>query len=376
MLQLPSSEQTKDTINSSGWKPTDSGHTPRFDYTIEATSLLLNTMQDLTSITPVPLLGEAVAVALRIVSMIQASRNDVKDRNQAFRDLASDAYGLVYTAYLECQNILKRGQRIPDQVEEQLKLLKRNLLEIEEFAQRKVKRGMFKKVIFHAKDIEQINRYRTLLRQSLDVFGIQANISIQRNLDVILKEVRAQALEMERERIRQETARLRAEGERLTASIEKMRLEEKRRTEKRRTERLVPPSQTPKVRKKQSQGEKIGPRPNSSAGHNRTDFKSNVEAHAFTGVSGNSTAGISIQMPFPLLHSHPQYPPPYTPHPWFGGASTFPYTRSEGAPSLHNVSGSDSGSAIGTPLTVHWNYNSGNVTSTIIQNVGNDYTTR
>ncbi|KAF9553383.1 hypothetical protein CPC08DRAFT_713799 [Agrocybe pediades] len=367
MLQPPSSEQAKDTINSSGWKPADSGHTPRFDYTIETTSLLLNTMQDLTSLTPVPLLSEAVAVALRIVSMIQ----DVKDRNQAFRDLASDAYGLVYTAYLECQNMLKRGQRIPDQVEEQLKLLKRNLLEIEEFAQRKIKRGMVKKVIFHTKDIEQINRYRTLLRQSLDVFGIQANISIQQNLDVILKEVRAQALEMERERIRQETARLRAEGERLTASIEKMRLEEKRRTE-----RLAPPSQTPKVRKKKSQGDKIGSRPKSSAGHTSTDFKSNVEAYASTGVSGNSTAGISIQMPFPLLHSHPQYPPPYTPHPWFGGASTFPYTRSEGGTPRHSVSGSESGSAIGTPLTVNWNYNSGNVSSTIIQNVGNDYTTR
>ncbi|KAF9538966.1 hypothetical protein CPC08DRAFT_717499 [Agrocybe pediades] len=363
MLQLPSSAQTKDTINSSGWKPTDSGHTPRFDYTIEATSLLLNTMQDLTSITPVPLLSEAVAVALRIVSMIQ----DVKDRNQAFRDLASDAYGLVYTAYLECQNMLKRGQRIPDQVEEQLKLLKRNLLEIEEFAQRKIKRGMLKKVIFHTKDIEQINRYRTLLRQSLDVFGMQANISIQQNLDVILKEVRAQALEMERERIRQETARLRAEGERLTASIEKMRSEERKRTES-----LVLPYTTPKTQKKQSKGDKKD-KPN-CGGHNITSLKNKVGAQIFTENTGDSTTGISIQMPYPLPQPYPPYSPAYTIYPLFGECAS-PYIQTQG--SVYPSKVTCTTSSIGEqPLTVNWSWNSGNVTSTVIQNVGNNYSRR
>ncbi|KAF9556262.1 hypothetical protein CPC08DRAFT_725881 [Agrocybe pediades] len=214
MLLKPPSEQTKDTNIHSGWQPTDSNNNPCFDYTIETTSLVLNTLQDMASVTPVPYLSEAVAVAVRIVSITQASKN-VKDRNQAFRDLANDAYGL--NAKISWNGAIEyQGS---------------NLLEIEEFAERKVKRGMIKKVIFHAKDIEKINRYRTLLRQSLDVFGIQSSISIQQNLDVILKEVRAQAAELELERLRQEASRLRAEGELLTATIEKIRLEEKIRTE-------------------------------------------------------------------------------------------------------------------------------------------------
>jgi len=50
---------------------------------------------------------------------------DVKDRNQAFQDLVSDAYGLVCTISLECKTIIDQGQRLPEKLETHLSSLVR-----------------------------------------------------------------------------------------------------------------------------------------------------------------------------------------------------------------------------------------------------------
>lgn len=114
---------------------------------------------------------------------------DVRSRNQAFNDLAKDACGLVYTIVIECQNMVREGHKVPERVQLHIASLARyaskstpsfvlltgwrhrNLGEIENFAQKKVDRSTFKKIIFHSKDLDEITRYRQLLQQSLDVFG-------------------------------------------------------------------------------------------------------------------------------------------------------------------------------------------------------------
>ncbi|KDR76466.1 hypothetical protein GALMADRAFT_210450 [Galerina marginata CBS 339.88] len=157
--------------------------TAQVDYALEASRLVIETLQNIGSMVGLPYLNEAADVALRILTIVQ----DIKSRRQEFTDLANDACGLVYTVIIECQKIMQDGQQVPEGIQAHIVALVRNLSQIEQFSKRKLKRGFFQKLINHTKDVDEVARYRALLRQSLDKFGIQSSISIQRNLQLVLK---------------------------------------------------------------------------------------------------------------------------------------------------------------------------------------------
>lgn len=55
--------------------------------------------------------------------------------------------------------------------------LGRNLRDIEIFTRERLKRSLVKKLIYRSRDRNDIARFRTLLRQSLDIFGVSRPLS-------------------------------------------------------------------------------------------------------------------------------------------------------------------------------------------------------
>ena len=53
----------------------------------------------------------------------------------------------------------------------------RNLLSIEKFTKKKLKRSGLRKIMSHSKDMADIVRYREMLRQSLDIYGVSVSLT-------------------------------------------------------------------------------------------------------------------------------------------------------------------------------------------------------
>jgi hypothetical protein len=52
-------------------------------------------------------------------------------------------------------------------------MLPRTLTSIEQFAKKKLSRGMIMRIIKHQSDLGKIQEFRETLRQSLDLFGVR-----------------------------------------------------------------------------------------------------------------------------------------------------------------------------------------------------------
>ncbi|KDR76456.1 hypothetical protein GALMADRAFT_67318, partial [Galerina marginata CBS 339.88] len=96
-----------------------------------------------------------------------------RSRRQEFTDLAHDACSLVYTIVIECRKMMQDGQQIPKDIHVHIVELALHLSEIERFSEEKLERGRFQRFINHTKDVDEITRYRALLRQSLDTFLVR-----------------------------------------------------------------------------------------------------------------------------------------------------------------------------------------------------------
>ncbi|CAA7271221.1 unnamed protein product [Cyclocybe aegerita] len=227
---------------SAHWTPIDIGKPSTVDYVIEGSTIVLNALKNASSVTSIPFLSEAAAVAVRIMTMAQ----DVRGNTDAFVELGRDACGLVYAVLVECQNIVNSGRVIPERLQKHICQLVENLRTIEKYAEKKVDRGYVKRVIHHNRDKEQIEQYKVMLRQSLDLFGLQSTITIQDNVQRVLIAVEAQRDELRLERIKRqkeeeerkseaEIKRIQEEDERL-ARLEE---EEKRRKENERLKKKL-----------------------------------------------------------------------------------------------------------------------------------------
>ncbi|KDR76462.1 hypothetical protein GALMADRAFT_139392 [Galerina marginata CBS 339.88] len=281
--------------------------TAQVDYALEASRLVIETLQNIGSMVGIPYLNEAAGVALRILTIVQ----DFKSRRQEFTDLANDACGLVYTIVIECQGMIQNRQQVPEGIQVHIAALARNLSEIEKFSRQKLKRGFLQKLIHHTKDIDEVTRYRTLLRQSLDKFGIQSSISIQRNLQLVLKNLEKQRddLNSARERPRIPT--------RLEEDQETKRLEAALRAE----------CDTGKKRKRVKRAERQRKKEEDSPKRLKT-----VNGH-HPQENGNPYPALDRRAPNPQPHSYndlfprPVYPPPSFPysHPGYPVYAHFPY---------------------------------------------------
>ncbi|KAF8890532.1 hypothetical protein CPB84DRAFT_1784817 [Gymnopilus junonius] len=311
-------------------------------------------------------LNEAAAIALRILIIVQ----DVRSRNNAFNDLARDACGLVYTIAIECQSMIKEGHNVPVSVQIHISSLARNLAEVEKFAQKKVERNAFKKIIFHSKDMDEITRYRQLLRQSLDVFGIQTNISIQENLSRILASIEKQGQELKENRNKHDEEQRHA-AEEISTRLETLRIHEEDRQaqqrleEFRKGEREEAEKQKRKAEQARRETEKFAEDQDENESRKKT-HKPHLSPGPNSGYNGHASSPPPYPMgPFGYAPSSPYLYPGYP---------SSPYTTPSPIPSMSNISGSAI-SFGGAPAYVS-NVNSGNVSNTVITNSMNGYPSR
>ncbi|KDR86120.1 hypothetical protein GALMADRAFT_235357 [Galerina marginata CBS 339.88] len=378
MTLHPSFPQPNLNQGNLAWSPTETpNRTARVDYAIEASRLVTETLQNIGNMSGLPILNEAAGIALRIFAIVQ----DIRSRNQDFTDLANDACGLVYTIVIECQAMMKDGQQISSRVQTHIATLSGNLAEIEKFAKRKLKRGAVKKLIYHSKDLDEITRFRALLRQSLDIFGIQSSLSIQQNLQLVLKKLENQSNQLssaqERQRLAEEEMATRLEIIRIQEEDrEAERLEALRRSERERLERL---EREEKRRRSAERAERQKKEEEESLRRLKADSVHFPEEPA--SLRPPRIKRTPSPQPIPYAHPHPQhgFPPPSSPyvHPGYPiyGGSPYHLVPPISPPGVYGIS-NISGSAISLGMAPVQNWNSGNVNNTTIENVGNNYSGR
>ncbi|KDR76465.1 hypothetical protein GALMADRAFT_139394 [Galerina marginata CBS 339.88] len=329
--------------------------TAQVDYAIEASRLVVETLQNIGSMVGIPYLNEAASVALRILTIVQ----DIKSRRQEFTDLANDACGLVYTVVIECQKMMQDGQQVPEGIQVHIVALARNLTEIEKFSKRKLKRGFLQKLIHHTKDVDEVTRYRVLLRQSLDKFGIQSSISIQRNLQLVLKNLEKQRDDLNSARERRRTA----------TRLEIIRIQEQDREAKRLEAARRAECDTGKKRKRVKRAERQRKEEEDSSKRLKTDNGHHPPQN------DNLYPALDRQTPNPRPHSYddlfprPVYSPPSFSYPHQGypiyAPSPYYLTPPLSSPGGMYVSGS-SVLPGGAPIST-WNL--GNISRTTTEDV-------
>ncbi|CAA7270600.1 unnamed protein product [Cyclocybe aegerita] len=309
------------------WTPLDIGKPSTVDYVIEGSTIVLNALKNAGSVTGVPFLSEAAGTAVRILTMAQ----------------------------------------------EHIRQLLENLFTIDKFTSKRVDRGYVKRVIHHNRDKEQIEQFKVMLRQSLDLFGLQSTITIQDNVHRVLIAVETQREELRIERIKRqkeeeerkseaEIKRIREEDERV-ARLEE---EEKRRNE---NERLKKKLAKEKRRREREENRR-------AASENDAD-SSDEEKRKPSRRPGPQPQQFAHGYPYypvspPAPMSTPGYPSsPYAPSPYL----LAPPTTHFGSVSLSNISGSAISLGGTTQNVVHHN-NSGNVTNVEMSNMNNDNSVR
>ncbi|PPQ79734.1 hypothetical protein CVT25_003301 [Psilocybe cyanescens] len=384
----------------------------KIDTALDAANFIVSRLQTIGSVSGLPFIHQAAGLAVghpRTEGLMcwalrsYGSFKDVRENNSEFKDLAIDACGLVYTLILECENIRKDGHGIPQSIQDHTRQLVdntkklplgRNLRDIEIFTRERLKRSLVKKLIYRSRDRNDIARFRTLLRQSLDIFGIQTNMSIQQNIQQLMGELRQQREEIRDARIKQDKERRHAEED-LASRIEILRIQEEENKEERdRAARNVEQDIFDlKDSKKATNSNVNAKRAKEKADVHLQEIKEERdhiqrERDELADQLKRSTPG---PQPFPQPCSQP-YPQPYPrlyPQPFAPGSpspgilydpySYYPLSPHEKIPTFlaqSNISlGGSSGGApslAGTSPVYVTNWNSGNITLHNIENVGND----
>ncbi|KAJ3494384.1 hypothetical protein NLJ89_g10819 [Agrocybe chaxingu] len=366
---MGSSNKPNGKQNATGqWTPIDIGRPSTADYVIEGSTIVLNALKNAGSVTGVPFLSEAAATALRILTMAQ----DVRGNQDAFVELGRDACGLVYAVLVECDNIIKAGRKVPDRLQEHIRQLLENLITIDKFTSKRVDRAYIKRVIHHNRDKEQIEQFKVMLRQSLDLFGLQSTITIQDNVHRVLIAVETQREELRIERIKRqkeeeerksmaEIKRLQEEDERL-ARLEE---EEKRRKENERLKKKL----AKEKRRREREEHRRAASENDAGSSDEEPRKPTKKPSPHPQQFPHGYPYYPSPPPAPM--SIPGYPSPYAPSPYL----LAPPTTHFGSVSMSNISGSAISLGGTTQNVVHTN-NSGNVTNVEMSNMNNDNSVR
>ncbi|KAF8987254.1 hypothetical protein BDQ17DRAFT_1258778 [Cyathus striatus] len=155
------------------------------DTGLEISSLVLTTLQDAAQFAPVPYLQDAASLALSILNMVATT----KGNRQAFRAVASDACELVCVVVKAVRVAQERGG-----IDEESDLMRNvrqlidTLTSIDNFTRKEAKRNVVSRFLLHQSDLDKIDEYRRRLQKSLDIFGLQSNISISDNLNRVVKQ--------------------------------------------------------------------------------------------------------------------------------------------------------------------------------------------
>ncbi|TFK35758.1 hypothetical protein BDQ12DRAFT_611426 [Crucibulum laeve] len=163
---------------------------------IELTGILLTTLQDAARLSPVPGLSDAASLALGILKMVETAQGN----SEAFKKLAKDACGLVYTVVCSVQEMQYRKETIDKSLFDNTDELVKNLHSIQKFAEKEGRRGKLMRLLRYQSDMGKIQGYREMLRQSLDIFGLQSNISMRDSVARMMEQQEQILADMQRQR--------------------------------------------------------------------------------------------------------------------------------------------------------------------------------
>ncbi|KAG7089540.1 hypothetical protein E1B28_011213 [Marasmius oreades] len=143
--------------------------------------IVLQTLQSAARFAPVPYLSDISAAALGIVNAAQTFESN----KEGFRRLAADSCELVYAVTSTCDGFTKDGKSLPADLEEHLKQLLESLKKIQAFIAKQSRRNRFSRFLTYKTDTGTIQEYREALRHSLDLFGLQSDITIRETVQRI-----------------------------------------------------------------------------------------------------------------------------------------------------------------------------------------------
>ncbi|KDQ25178.1 hypothetical protein PLEOSDRAFT_1106122 [Pleurotus ostreatus PC15] len=147
------------------------------DVAQDVAGIVISTLEQAAAFAPVPYLQQAAGLAITLVDMIQST----SDNKSAFKSLAADACGLVYTA----MNVWKDrdenrdGTKIPQDLVNHLEEVLRTMEDIMHFAEMRAARGFLARFLSHKADADGIRGYRVRLKDALDRFGMQSHITVR-----------------------------------------------------------------------------------------------------------------------------------------------------------------------------------------------------
>ncbi|TFK35759.1 hypothetical protein BDQ12DRAFT_668382 [Crucibulum laeve] len=179
---------------------------------IELTGILLTTLQDAARLSPVPGLSDAASLALGILKMVETAQGN----SEAFKKLAKDACGLVYTVVCSVQEMQYKKETIDKSLFDNTDELVKNLHSIQKFAEKEGRRGKLMRLLRYQSDMGKIQGYREMLRHSLDIFGLQSNISMRDSVARMMEQQERIIADMQRRRQEEERAQAPKEQERQT----------------------------------------------------------------------------------------------------------------------------------------------------------------
>ncbi|KAF9495929.1 hypothetical protein BDN71DRAFT_807031 [Pleurotus eryngii] len=145
------------------------------DMTQDVAGIVISTLEQAALFAPVPYLQQAAGMAITLVDMVQTT----SDNKSAFKALAADACGLVYTATNVWKDRGKDGNKIPQDLENHLRELLKEMRDTMDFAKARAARGYLARVVSYKSDAGRILSHRLRLKDALDRFGMQSHITIR-----------------------------------------------------------------------------------------------------------------------------------------------------------------------------------------------------
>ncbi|KAF9267799.1 hypothetical protein L218DRAFT_1073884 [Marasmius fiardii PR-910] len=143
--------------------------------------IILETLKDVARFAPVPYLSDISYAALSILDAVQTCSSN----KEGFKRLASDSCELVYAVTSTCNGITKDGKTLPADLEEHLRQLLESLRRVQGFIAKQLRRNRFSRFLTYRSDTGTIQEYREDLRHSLDLFGLQSDITIRETVQRI-----------------------------------------------------------------------------------------------------------------------------------------------------------------------------------------------
>ncbi|KAF8167134.1 hypothetical protein B0H34DRAFT_680397 [Crassisporium funariophilum] len=351
------------------WTPSVPSQSSKIDTTLDISNTVLGTLRNIGSLSGLPYLGETAGLALRILTIVQ----DIRTNEDSFKELAKDACGLVYAVVIQCQRILEEGGVIPIRMESGIHELMQNLCEIEKFAQKKLKRNGFKRMINHSRDVTEVERYRVMLRQSLDIFGVQSHVTIHQNLEEILRTIKKQASEDQVSRLQREAEHRATQEQRFieqeVAKLEEMDREEERRRISREHQAVILEIEILKKRAANANRRKAE-QEIQAAEHARIEQERPLSPPAMEGWQNSQTLPQVSQLPPVFYPSSPASGGPTHPHQ--GAYQHSPFPHATPTPGYIDIVALTASARQMAYLGFQPLCGSGTVSNVNISNIGND----